>query len=378
MREKLASSPVTAILGPRQCGKTTLAHMLEADHYFDLENPRDLARLAQPQTVLEALKGIVVIDEIQRMPELFPLLRYLADTQSETRYLVLGSASPALVRQVSEGLAGRIAFHDLGPFALDELATQCHRKLWVRGGFPRSALARDEQESVRWREDFLGSFVERDIPLLGISIAPHTLRRFWIMISHYHGQHLNFSELARSFGVSDHTVRRYLEILSGTYMIRLLPPWHANVGKRLVRAPKLYVRDSGLFHSLQAIEDASQLESHPKLGASWEGFALEQALRLLGIRDPYFWGTHTGAELDLLWFAAGKPWGIEVKYADAPSLSRSLRSVLEDLSPEHVWILYPGKDQYRLHERVTVIPLSRLPSLAGPGGQTGLAAPAPQ
>jgi predicted AAA+ superfamily ATPase len=228
-------------------------------------------------------------------------------------------------------------------------------------------LARDDRDSVRWREDFIRSFLERDIPLLGISIPPHALRRFWIMISHYHGQLLNLSELARSFGVSDHTVRRYLEILSGTYMIRLVPPWHANVGKRLVRAPKLYVRDSGLFHTLQTIEDASQLEA----GASWEGFALEQVIRLLGIRDPYFWRTHTGAELDLLWLAGGKTWGMELKYADAPSLSRSLHSVLEDLSPEHLWVLYPGKEEYRLHERITVLPLASLPEYAFPRDATG-------
>jgi len=367
VREKMASAPVTAILGPRQCGKTTLARMLDADHYFDLENPRDAARLAEPQLALEGLIGTVVIDEIQRVPELFPLLRYLTDTQSRTRYLVLGSASPDLLRHGSESLAGRLAFHDLGPFAIDELAPRQSKTLWVRGGFPRSVLARDERESVRWREDFIRTFLERDIPLLGISVPAHTLRRFWVMISHYHGQLLNLSELARSFGVSDNTVRRYLEILAGTYMIRLLPPWHANVGKRLVRAPKLYIRDSGLFHSLQTVEDASQLEVHPKLGASWEGFALEQAIRLLGIRDPYFWRTHTGAELDLFWRAGGRSWGMELKYADAPGLSRSLHSVLEDLSPEHLWVLYPGKEQYKLHERVTVLPLAGLAGLEGTG-----------
>jgi predicted AAA+ superfamily ATPase len=371
VREKLSSSPVTAILGPRQCGKTTLARMLDADHYFDLEDPRGIARLSQPQTALERLSGTVVIDEIQRMPELFPLLRYLADTQPDARYLVLGSASPDLVKHGSESLAGRITFHDLGPFAIDEFAPRPWKSLWVRGGFPRSALAQDEPKSVRWREDFIRTFLERDIPLLGISIPSPTLRRFWIMISHYHGQLLNLSELARSFAVSDHTVRRYLEILSGTYMIRLLQPWYANVGKRLVKAPKLYIRDSGLFHSLQTIEDASQLETHPKLGASWEGFAFEQAVRLIGIRVPYFWRTHTGAELDLLWFAAGKSWGMEFKYADAPVITPSLRSALGDLSPEHLWIVYPGKEEYKLQEQVTVLPLANLARHSFPIGAPG-------
>ena len=364
VRAKLRRAPITALLGPRQCGKTTLARSLDARHYFDLEDPRSLARLDEPRTALEGLTGTVVIDEVQRKPDLFPLLRVLADRQPATRYLLLGSASPALVREVSESLAGRVAYHDLGPLAMDEVGTGEWRTLWLRGGFPRSFLSRDDASSALWREDFIRSHLERDIPALGISIPAETLRRFWMMVSHYHGQTLNLSELGRSFGVSDHTVRRYLDILSGTYMIRLLPPWHANVGKRLVKAPKLYIRDSGLFHALHTIATPLQLESHPKLGASWEGFAMEQAVRLLGVRHPYFWRTHGGVELDLVWQAEGALWGMEFKYRDAPRMTRAIRSVMSDLSLRHLWIVYPGPERYRLDDAVTVLPAAELPRMA--------------
>lgn len=361
VRARLRRGPVTALLGPRQCGKTTLAQALAAEHYFDLEDPRSLARLDQPQTALEGLTGTVVIDEVQRKPDLFPLLRVLADRQPATRYLLLGSASPDLVKGVSESLAGRVGNHDLGPLATDETGGGEWRALWLRGGFPRSYLSETDAASALWREDFIRSYLERDIPALGITIPAETLRRFWVMVSHYHGQMLNLSELGRSFGVSDHTVRRYLEILSGTFMIRLLPPWHANVGKRLVKAPKLYVRDSGLFHTLHTIATPVQLESHPKLGASWEGFAMEQAIRLMGVVNPYFWRTHTGAELDLVWQADGVLWGMEFKYQDAPRMTRSLRAVLRDLPLKHVWIVYPGPDAYQLDDAVSVLPVADLP-----------------
>ncbi len=364
VRARLRRAPVTALLGPRQCGKTTLARLLNADHYFDLEDPRSLARLDEPQTALEGLTGTVVIDEVQRKPDLFPLLRVLADRQPATRYLLLGSASPDLVKGVSESLAGRVAYHDLGPLTADETGVREWRGLWLRGGFPRSYLADDDAASALWREDFVRSYLERDVPALGISIAAETLRRFWVMVSHYHGQVLNLSELGRSFGISDHTVRRYLEILSGTFMVRLLPPWHANVGKRLVKAPKLYVRDSGLLHALHTIETPVQLESHPKLGASWEGFALEQAIRLMGVAHPYFWRTHTGAELDLVWQARGALWGMEFKYQDAPGMTRSIRAVMRDLPLRHLWIVYPGPDRYRLDESVTVLPVAGITDIA--------------
>ena len=358
VRARLRRAPVTALLGPRQCGKTTLAQSLKAEHFFDLEDPRSLARLDEPQTALEGLAGTVVIDEVQRKPNLFPLLRVLADRQQATRYLLLGSASPDLVKEVSESLAGRVAYHDLGPLTVDETGAREWRRLWLRGGFPRSFLADDDTASAQWREDFIRSHLERDIPALGISIPAETLRRFWVMVSHYHGQVLNLSELGRSFGVSDHTVRRYLEILSGTFMIRLLPPWHANVGKRLVKAPKLYIRDSGLFHALHTIATPVGLESHPKLGASWEGFAMEQAIRLMGVAHAHFWRTHTGAELDLVWQARGALWGMEFKYQDAPGMTRSVRAVLRDLPLRHLWIVYPGPDRYRLDKAVSVLPVA--------------------
>ena len=364
VRAKLRRAPITALLGPRQCGKTTLAQSLKAEHFFDLEDSRSLARLDEPQTALEGLTGIVVIDEVQRKPDLFPLLRVLADRQQETRYLLLGSASSELVKEVSESLAGRVAYHDLGPLAVDETGVREWRRLWLRGGFPRSYLSEDETTSALWREDFIRSHLERDIPALGISIPAETLRRFWVMVSHYHGQTLNLSELGRSFGVSDHTVRRYLEILSGTFMIRLLPPWHANVGKRLVKAPKLYIRDSGLFHALHSIATPVQLESNPKLGASWEGFAMEQAIRLMDVTHPYFWRTHTGAELDLVWQAHGGLWGMEFKYQDAPRMTRSIRAVMRDLPLQHLWIVYPGPERYRLDDAVSVLPVAELPDTA--------------
>ena len=274
------------------------------------------------------------------------------------------SGAGSLTKEVSESLAGRVAYHNLGPLALDETGARRWRKLWLRGGFPRSYLSEGDMASTLWRDDFIRSHLERDIPALGISIPAETLRRFWVMVSHYHGQALNLSELGRSFGVSDHTVRRYLEILSGTFMIRLLPPWHANVGKRLVKAPKLYIRDSGLFHALHTIATLVQLESHPKLGASWEDFAMEQAIRLMGVVHPYFWRTHTGAELDLVWQAHGALWGMEFKYQDAPRMTRSIRAVLRDLPLQHLWIVYPGPDRYQLDNAVSVLPVAEIPDTA--------------
>lgn len=355
----LATFPVTAILGPRQCGKTTLARAFKADHSFDLENPRDVARLEQPQLALEDLTGLIVIDEIQRLPDLFPLMRYLIDREAGQRYLILGSASRDLVQHGSETLAGRIAFHELGGFRLSDLDPDSVTDLWVRGGLPRSFLAETEDESLVWRRQYISTFLERDIPQLGITIPARTLRRFWTMLSHYHGQILNFSELGRSFGVSDTTVRNYCDILEGTFMIRLLAPWAANVGKRLVRRPKVYLRDTGLLHSLLSLDTPAQLQSSPKVGASWEGFALESIARTLDRVDQelYFWGTHGGAELDLFWQWGGRNWGVEVKYQDAPRLTRSMRAAMEDLDLAALWVVYPGHSAYRLAENVMVIPL---------------------
>ncbi|MFH1824995.1 MAG: ATP-binding protein, partial [Candidatus Firestonebacteria bacterium] len=273
--------PVTAILGPRQCGKTVLANQVIFKHYFDLENPRDSARLENPQLALEDLAGLIVIDEIQRAPNIFPLIRYLVDSNSKQKYLILGSASRDLMQQSSESLAGRISYHRLGGFTLSDIGKTNLHKLWLRGGFPRAYLSRSTHESFLWIENYISTFLERDIPQLGISIPARTLRKFWTMISHYHAQVLNYSEIGRSFGISDMTVKKYINILEGTFMLRVLQPWYTNTKKRIIKRPKIYIRDSGIFHSLMSIESKKQLFSHNKLGASWEGFALECIARSL-------------------------------------------------------------------------------------------------
>ncbi|MBN2251250.1 MAG: ATP-binding protein [Candidatus Altiarchaeota archaeon] len=355
--------PVTAILGPRQCGKTKLAQLLAADFYFDLENPQDLARLEHPQLAMEDLTGLIVIDEIQRLPDLFPLLRYLVDQGKKRKFVILGSASRDLIRQSSESLAGRIAYLQLGGFRLSDIGAGDIKTLWWRGGLPPSFLAASDDESLLWRNQYVMTFLERDIPQLGITIPARTLRRFWTMLSHYHGHILNYAELGRSFGISDMTVRKYCDILEGTFMVRILQPWYVNIGKRLVKRPKLYLRDSGLFHALQFIENPEQLYSSPRLGASWEGFSLECVCRTLGKEDGdlYFWNTHAGAELDLFWQARGQNWGVEFKYEDAPRLTRSMKTALEDLELERLWVVYPGKAAYRLTENIRVLPLADVP-----------------
>jgi len=355
--------PVTAILGPRQCGKTTLARTLAADYYFDLENPQDLARLEQPQLALEDLTGLIVIDEIQRLPDLFPLLRYLVDQGKNRKFVILGSASRDLIRQSSESLAGRIAYFQLDGFRLSDIDPGSIKTLWWRGGLPRSFLSTSDDESLLWRNQYIATFLERDIPQLGITIPARTLRRFWIMLSHYHGQILNYAELGRSFGISDMSARKYCDILEGTFMIRILQPWSVNIGKRLVKRPKLYLRDSGLFHALLSIETPEQLYTSPRLGASWEGFALDCVCRTLEKEDGdlFFWHTHAGAELDLFWQAGGQNLGVEFKYEDAPRLTRSMRTAVEDLKLERLWVIYPGKKAYRLAENVQVLPLADIP-----------------
>lgn len=353
------------LLGIRQCGKTTLARELKWSSYFDLENPRDLVRLENPQLALEQLQGLIVIDEIQRKPDLFPLIRYLVDTRPKQKYLILGSASINLIKQRSESLAGRIGYHHLGGFGPWDVGRKNWRELWLRGGLPLSYLAVSDEESYLWRSNYITTFLERDIPQLGIQVPAQSLRRFWTMLAHYHGQILNYSELGRSFGMSDMTVRKYVDILSGTLMVRVLQPWHQNVGKRLVKRPKIYIKDSGIFHSLSAVETMDQILSHNKLGASWEGFALECICRSVGLDDHefYFWSTHSGAEIDLIWQKGGRLWGVECKYQDAPKLSRSLRVVAEDLKPAHIWVVYPGKEKYALTENITVLPFEELSPL---------------
>lgn len=364
----LAIQPIAALLGPRQCGKTTVARMFgeqQAATYFDLENPVDVRRLSAPLTVLEALTGLVIIDEVQRQPELFQLLRVLVDRpHNHARFLLLGSASPQLVRSVSESLAGRIGFIDLSGFDLTEVGTDLRERLWLRGGFPRSFLADDDAASMAWRQGFIRTFLERDIPQLGITVPAETLRRFWTMVAHYHGQVWNAAEFARSLGASEGTARRYLDILSGAYMVRTLPPWFGNLSKRQVKSPKTYIRDSGILHGLLQLGTLSDLQAHPKLGSSWEGFAIEQIIGALDTRDAYFWATHGGAELDLLVRTRGKMYGFEMKYADAPGTNRSMHIALRDLALEHLWIVYPGRQEYALDERITALPLTALPRLA--------------
>ncbi len=354
--------PVVAILGPRQCGKTTLVLSLKATHYFDLENPQDAALLDQPQLALENLTGLIVIDEIQRRPDLFPLLRYLVDQNKKKKFLILGSASRDLIRQSSETLAGRIGYHYLSGFRLADIEQAKTKKLWLRGGLPRSFLAASDKNSFIWRAQYITTFLERDIPQLGISIPARTLRQFWTMLSHYHGQILNYAELGRSFGVSDMTVRKYCDILEGTFMIRILQPWYVNIGKRLVKRPKFYLRDAGIYHALSSIQTVKHLYSWPKLGASWEGFALECVCQTLGKQDSefYFWNTHAGAELDLFWQNKGKNWGVEFKYEDAPRLTRSMQIAVQDLKLSKLWVVYPGKKEYQLEKNIFVLPLEMI------------------
>lgn len=368
LKDRLRDNPVVALLGPRQCGKTTLAKQFAGKqsnsriHIFDCEDLRDLARLDNPMMALEPLKGFVIIDEIQRRPELFPALRVLADQNQSRRFLILGSASRDLISQSSETLAGRISFMELGGFALHDIKKRDYRKLWLQGSFPRSFLARNENVSALWREDFIRTFLERDIPNLGIRIPPSMLRRFWTMLSHYHGQIFNASELGRSLATTDTTVKRYLDILSGTFLIRQLQPWFYNTKKRLVKRPKIYFRDSGLLHSLISVTSEDELFHNPRLGASWEGFALEQVIIRLNLREEeaFFWGTHTGAELDLVFQQKGQLWGVEFKYNEAPSITRSMRSALAELNLAHLWIVYPGDMIYSLEKNITAVGLNNL------------------
>ena len=360
--------PVVAILGARQVGKTTLAQQLVARRsrtstVFDLENPDDLARLAEPMLALEDLGGLVVLDEIQRRPDLFPVLRVLADRPgTPARFLVLGSASPDLLKQSSESLAGRILYHRLGGLALDEVGLEQRDRLWLRGGFPRSFLAESDQASAEWRREFVSTFLERDLPELGVTIPSATLRRFWTMLAHYHGQIWNGSELARAFGVAQTTVRRYLDIFTAALVLRQLPPWFENLKKRQVKSPKVYLADSGILHSLLNLETRDDLLRHPKVGASWEGFALDEIVVRLGARreESFFWATHAGAELDLLVVRGNRRLGIEIKRTSAPSMSRSMRSALSDLGLERLDVVHAGEHTYPLAERVRAVALARL------------------
>lgn len=363
----LEEFPVVAIIGARQTGKTTLARAIGsnhgvATHHFDLEDPRDDARLAAPMLALEALEGLVVIDEVRRRPDLFPVLRVLADhAGTRVRYLILGSAAPELIQGSGESLAGRVAFHELPGLDIAETGAEQIDTLWRRGGLPRAFLAASEAASLRWRHEYIRAYLERDIPALGFRLASATLRRFWHMLAHYSGQLWNGAELARAFGVSEPTVRHYLDILTATCMVRVLPPWHENVGKRQVKAPKIYLADSGLLHALLdigATQDA--LLGHPRVGASWEGFVLHQIVRALNAdwRDCHHWRLHTGAELDLLITRDGRRLGFEIKRTDAPRVTPSMRSALDVLRLEKLYVVHAGAETWPMDERIVALSLA--------------------
>jgi predicted AAA+ superfamily ATPase len=364
----LSRSPVVVLAGPRQCGKTTLARQLlpeSSANYFDLEDPASLARLEEPMTALRLLKGLVVIDEVQRRPDLFPVLRVLADRpDNAARFLLLASASGALLRQSSESLAGRIERVTIGGFSLAELGPEAQQMLWARGGFPRSYLALTEDESVAWRKNFVQTLLERDLLQWGVRVPSVALRRFWTMLAHYHGQTWNAAEPARALGVSESTTRRHLDLLTDALMIRQLQPFHANLRKRQVKSPKIYVRDTGLLHHLLGLESMKGLFTHPKVGASWEGFVIEQLVMNEVHDEAYFWATHQGAEIDLI-LRCGERWlGVECKRTDTPRVTRSIRIALGDLGLHRLVVLYPGERSFPLSEQVTAIALQ---DLAGSG-----------
>jgi hypothetical protein len=360
IQKALKRSRIVALTGPRQCGKTTLARQLISEksaNYFDLEDPVSLARMHEPMYELSRLKGLIVIDEIQRKPDLFPVLRVLADRKPlPARLLILGSASPDLIRKSSETLAGRIELLELTPFTMQEVSASKFEKHLLRGGFPLSFLARSDGDSFIWRKNFIQTFIERDIPQMGLGATPALLYRFWAMLAHYHGNIWNAAEMGRSLGVNETTARRYLDLLSGVYMVRQLRPWHANLGKRQVKSPKVYFRDSGLLHSLLGVESYRDLRNHPKSGASFEGYVIEEILRTVPHSEAYFWATHTGAELDLMLLQKKRRIGFEVKTSDAPKLTPSMRIAMEDLGLDSLNVIYPGRKAYALAKNIRVIP----------------------
>jgi predicted AAA+ superfamily ATPase len=362
--ETLERSRVVALLGPRQCGKTTLARQIvppDSPNYFDLENPVSLRLLDEPMTALQDLRGVVVIDEVQRRPELFPILRVLSDRDPlPARFLILGSASPALLQQSSESLAGRIATIRMGGFSLDEVGLESQRIHWLRGGLPRSFLAKTEEESLEWRINFVSTFLERDVSQFGVKIPATSLFRFWSVLAHYHGQVWNAAEAARTLGIGETTTRRYVDLLQDLFMIRQLQPWYANLSKRQVKSPKIYFRDTGLLHTLLGITSERELNLHPRMGASWEGYIIEEIIKFTQPDEMYFWATHSGAELDLLLIQRGKRIGVECKRMDAPKLTPSMRTAMQDLELDKLIVVYPGVQPYPLAERISVLPLSKI------------------
>jgi uncharacterized protein len=365
--DSLESSPITILLGPRQCGKTTIARLIaekRKSYFFDLENPSESAGLHQsPMLTLESLEGLIVLDEIQRVPGLLPVLRVLADrAETKANFLILGSASPQLIKQASESLAGRLSFVDMSGFSIRDFGVANWKKAWMRGTFPRSYLAKSENHGQKWREDFIRTFLERDIPQMGITIPAAVLQRFWTMTAHYHGQVWNGSEFARSIGATEPTARKYVDILSDAYVVRQLQPWHENLKKRQVKSPKIYIRDSGILHTLISLK-GNQILSHPKLGASWEGFIIEQILDLTKTRGGYFWATHSGAELDLFIIKSGKRIGFEIKYTDAPSRTRSMTIAQNDLKLDRLYVIYPGTQSFQIDKKIQAVGIGDLLSI---------------
>ena len=360
----LKRSRAVALLGPRQCGKTTLARELVDSaslNYFDLEDPESMIRLGDPKTAFASLKGLVVIDEVQRRPDLFPVLRVLLDRKPlPAKFLILGSASPDLLQQSSESLAGRLEMIVMGGFGLTEIGLKNYSRLWLRGGFPLSFLAKSDVDSFIWRKSFIQMFLERDLRQQGINIPTVSLHRFWTMLAHSHGQIWNAVPPASSLGVSEHTVRRYLDILTGVFMVRQLQPWHANIKKRQVKAPKVYIRDTGVLHALLGLKNESETLKHPRCGASWEGFVIEEVIRSVDPDDIYFWATHNGAEIDMVFTKGGRMYGVECKRADTPAMTPSIRIALEDLKLERIAVIYPGEKRYSLHEKVEVVPFETI------------------
>lgn len=364
IQDALERSRIVVLIGPRQCGKTTMARLFvpfDSINYFDLEDPLSLARLDQPMTALQDLRGLVVIDEIQRRPDLFPVLRVLVDRSPlPAKFLILGSASPDLLHQSSETLAGRITTIRMSGFSLSEVGIEAQTQLWIRGGFPLSFLAKSDELSFAWRKDFLQTFLERDIPQFGIRIPASSLYRFWSVLAHYHGQIWNNAEAARILGVGENTIRRYLDLLQDLFLVRVLQPWHANLAKRQVKMPKIYFRDSGLLHYLLGIHNEKELYLHPRSGASWEGFGMEELLKVTQPDEAYFWATHSGAELDLLIIKNGQRIGVEFKRVDAPRLTPSMRIALSDLGLTRLLVIYPGSRYYPLEDNIQVVPFTQL------------------
>ena len=375
IRTAIRRAQVTTVLGSRQCGKTTVVREIGDDaraEYFDLEDPVSVKRLEEPMTALAGLTGLVVIDEAQRLPDLYPILRVLADRRPlPARFLLTGSASPDLIRGVSESLAGRVEFIEMSGFNLAEVGADAVKRLWWRGGLPRAFMARTNDDCRSWQEAFIRTFLERDLRNMGVDAPPVRMRKLWSMVAHYHGGLWNAADFARSLGVSPPTAQHYLEILTGSFAVRQLQPWHDNIEKRQRKAPKVFVRDSGLLHALLGVKTFRELEGHVRLGFSWEGFVIEEVIKLVGERQVYSWGTHAGAELDLLVFHRGKRYGVEVKYADAPGMTKSMHSAIDDLKLDQLFIAYPGTKSYTLNRGVEVLPLPALLDRFRKGGRSG-------